>query len=147
MKLKDFREQLKEACGINLEEQLVLLMEGDAPKVLNKGPEDDNEEIRKLGVVDNTDILVQKLEEEEVKKRQEEENKNGEAKKEEVIGKTENLVNVLIERDDEEGSIKYCKEKIFSLCIILIFRCGFRMDIGGVIREFEKEDEYSSGVR
>ena len=118
MKLKNFREQIKDASGISLEEQLVLLMEGDAPKVLNKVPEDDLEEIRKLGVVDNTDILVQKLDVEEMKRRQEEYKNvesNGEGAKkggtkEEIVGKTENLVNVLVERDDEEGTIKYCKD-------------------------------------
>jgi len=128
MKLKDFRGKIQEVCGIPFEEQLLLLMEGDAPKVVNNHPEDDTEEIRKLGIVDNTDILVRKLDEEEVKKRQEayqNVQENGEKTVKvngvhgDLAGKTENLVNVLVERDDEEGTIKYYVDLDWTLLELL----------------------------
>jgi len=92
-------------------------MEGEFPKVINTNPEDAEEEISKLGISDNTDVMVDKIDPEELKKQrelQEAKQRDTEAKKNNnedvsLAAKTENLTSVLVERDDEDGVVKYCK--------------------------------------
>ena len=119
IKLKDFRIQVEKALNIAYDSQLLLLMEGEVPKVINNKPEDNEEEIKKLGIIDNTDVLVNEVDPEELKRQREElqkaKDKENEAQaqgntEEQPIGNmTENLVSVLVERDDEDGVVKYCK--------------------------------------
>jgi len=125
LKLKDFRVQVEKALTIPYDHQLLLLMEGEVPKVINGKPEDEEEEIKKLGISDNTDVLVNQVDPEELRKQREElERANKEKDQQETLKKgenedpslgnmTENLVSVLVERDDEEGVVKYCNSYFF----------------------------------
>jgi len=115
IKLKDFRVQVEKNLNIPYDHQLLLLMEGEVPKVINNKPEDNEEEIKKLGIIDNTDVLVNEIDPEELKRQREElerakekENPQQDKNEEQPIGNmTENLVSVLVERDDEDGVVKY----------------------------------------
>lgn len=114
-KLGDFRRQIEGVCGVAYDQQLLLLMEGEIPKILNGQEESNEEELKKLGISDNTDIMVNEIDPEELRKQQEEAKKaqgetgDGKEGKKEDANLTENLTSVLVERDDEDGVVKYCK--------------------------------------
>jgi len=120
--LRDFQKQVEEVSEIPADHQILLLMEGEFPKVINNKEEDYSAEIRTLGICDNTDVMVDKIDPEELKKQreiQEAKQKDLEAKKDEkdvsLSTKTENLTSVLVERDDEDGVVKYYVDLDWSL--------------------------------
>ena len=115
-KLLEFRIQIEALFGIPLEEQLLLHMEGVAPRLINEDEETDMKDLKSLAILDNTDIMINRIDPEELKKQQainaqrkaqESKAKEAEAANELNI-QTGNLVSVLVENDDEEGVNRYC---------------------------------------
>jgi len=121
MTLEDFKKQVEIALQIPSNQQALLLMEGEAPKMLNSKKEDNFKEIKSLGIGDNSDVLINKVLLEEVAEGQEAESEQDIgshklSKEENLLGNgSENFMNILIERENEEGSVKYYADLDWTL--------------------------------
>lgn len=114
------RERFQELFGIPRELQYVVLMKDSGPSYLNKDPANDEKKLVSLGVTDNADFIVNKIEEAQLKAL--EEGKEGEQGKmrtrqaarqekqheEELLSsQTENLTSILVESDEKVGVTRY----------------------------------------
>mmetsp|Transcript_15446 Transcript_15446/g.13185 ORF Transcript_15446/g.13185 Transcript_15446/m.13185 type:complete len:127 (+) Transcript_15446:1199-1579(+) len=65
---KGLREKIAEKYGIEYQNQLIFLLQGDEPKILNLKPEDDEKELKVLNIVNLTDLMVKELDPVEAEK-------------------------------------------------------------------------------
>ena len=126
MKFFIFRAELSELLDIPYEKQLILLMasDGQGPVHINNLPENDEKELKDLKITDNSDIVVNFIEDastevEEIQVNQTDKNKRDQEKEKEDVflaSQTGNLVSVLLTAaDDQDGVIRYYADLSWTL--------------------------------
>lgn len=120
--LASLRFRFSELFDLPVEYQYIVLMQPSGPQNINKEPENDEKDLASLGVTDNADFILSKLEEPRMQdhdfmkiKTRAESRREKNQENRILSSKTENLTSVLIETDGKTEPVRYYVELDWTL--------------------------------